>query len=1106
MTRRVIPLSVGLSCLLVLVLAACSGASDGGGVVPGSDAVGFDVPGGPDTGGGVDVGVKLDSGGPGGDDVRRDSGGFEEQFGEPCVSNEDCETGYCVQGPQGGVCTRTCLTDCPEGWACQGVLNLVPDVVFICVPLGLSVCQPCQSDVQCGEGRCATLADGKACLPVCDDPGDCGGGFICGADLAGLQVCRPQTGSCACRLPEHAGIARTCSIQNAFGTCYGIAQCDPLTGWQACEAAVPSTEICNGRDDDCDGVPDDDLPETQVCEVQTAAGVCVGTAFCAGAQGWLCQAAHPEPEICDLADNDCDGQTDEGFRGGDGRYTLFEHCGRCNQSCANRFPNATARCDVVREPPTCIIDECAPGFVQANDFLCLPEASDLCQPCQNDSNCPIQGAKCLQFDDGRYCTRPCETTADCLAGYSCAPYAGGPAGDRQCQPTTGSCSCHDGNIGFARPCGVTWTDPQDPDHPSYTCTGQEFCQAGGWSDCTLPAEVCDGFDNDCDGRLDEGFRNAVTGKYDTRDHCGACGISCVVLDDPARHARGVCDPSGALPSCRIQCDGGWFDVNENPGDGCECRFVAGADHPDAAGTDSDCDGVDGEIGNAVFVSKEGHDVLGDGSIDDPVRSVGQAIALARALSLRDVYVATGLYEESIELRPGVHVYGGYSADFRVHDPRVYETTLFGQPPTTQRPATVTVVGLEGAATLDGFTIYGRSRSVAGGTSIAVYVRDAGSGLTLTNNRIVAGDGGYGARGSDGTSGADGLGGVDGYPIHDTGSLSVCAGRSGGAGGQRTCSGTAVHGGAGGNSQCPVYDASVANPGWDYHAPGENGSPGLYHGGAGGEAGYDAQWNTSTSPACGICRQPKDSSGNFLSDSGSAGGDGLAGADGTLGAGCSQAGGQIAGGVWTGVAGQGGGAGDHGGGGGGGGAGGGVQVVGCSTLGGHDIGGSGGGGGSGGCGGSAATGGGAGGGSFGILVVFTVPPTGLPRIQGNDITTGLGGVGGDGGTGGKGGAGGGGAAGGIGNPSSPDYQSYWCASEGGNGGHGGRGGHGGGGGGGCGGVSYGVYVSGAGGLSLTPLRSNSVQATGAGGTGGRGGASLGRPGTPGATGATSPFNF
>lgn len=59
-------------------------------------------------------------------------------FGDLCEGNADCSTGFCVEGPSGFVCTRTCDELCPDGWSCKGVQSGDSDVRFVCVPNGTS--------------------------------------------------------------------------------------------------------------------------------------------------------------------------------------------------------------------------------------------------------------------------------------------------------------------------------------------------------------------------------------------------------------------------------------------------------------------------------------------------------------------------------------------------------------------------------------------------------------------------------------------------------------------------------------------------------------------------------------------------------------------------------------------------------------------------------------------------------------------------------------------------------------------------------------------------------------------------------------------------------
>ena len=89
----------------------------------------------------------------------------------------------------------------------------------------------------------------------------------------------------------------------------GVTVCSVLPG-------VPGTEICDGKDNDCDGTVDDGNPGGGVACSSGLPGVCsAGTTACtAGAV--KCNATitpGSQMETCDSKDNNCDGTVDEGF-------------------------------------------------------------------------------------------------------------------------------------------------------------------------------------------------------------------------------------------------------------------------------------------------------------------------------------------------------------------------------------------------------------------------------------------------------------------------------------------------------------------------------------------------------------------------------------------------------------------------------------------------------------------------------------------------------------------------------------------------------------------------------------------------------------------------
>jgi hypothetical protein len=435
--------------------------------------------------------------------------------------------------------------------------------------------------------------------------------------------------------------------------------------------------------------------------------------------------------------------------------------------------------------------------------------------------------------------------------------------------------------------------------------------------------------------------------------------------------------------------------------------------------------------HALFVSPQGSDT-NTGTRAAPLLDLPDAITKAAAAG-DDLYVAAGMYAQSVNLATGVSLYGGFSADSWLRDPENNVTTI------SSNTTAVQGIGVQDIV-LDGFTIVSADATAPSGNSIAVLFSGA-SNIEVSGNVIHSGKGANGAGGASGTA-AD---------------SSVAAA---GSNGQNGCSGCSSLGGGGAQTTATEFGGKGGDGGYN------NGN------GAAGSVGSGNAAGGSGGVASG---QAFSRSGN-----GGIGGGGSSGAQGIPGATGPQMGDFIATGYVPPISPSGtGGTNGKGGGGGGGGGGGSCNFNGFCTAN-SDKGGGGGSGGSGGLGGN--PGGGGGGGGASIAVFLTASPT--VSIHDNQIATANGGNGGQGGDGADGQLGGPGGNGGIGQDDS---------GSGGNGGHGGNGGAGGPGSGGTGGPSIGIYSS----VSIATGASNTITTGtagfgGAGGTNTSGGAATPGP--------------
>ena len=954
-------------------------------------------------------------------------------------------------------------------------------------PFGTS----CETSSECpGGGYCVAGYGAKVCTYACDagcpDTWECRVTTVDGS-LQSLcvppdfELCTPCSGDNQCgggvcvSLGGSAYCLPTCPFE---GSCPSGYECgaDP-SGQNPGQYCVPMSRNCS-----CTSGADEG--QVRTCTSTNGIGACPGLETCQPtAGGWTgCTAPAASPETCDGVDNDCDQLIDDGL-------------------------NNTACAITVAGVGTC------PGTT-----LCAGAAGTICQgPTPQAETCNFADDDCDGTIDETYAglgdvcaagAGACERfgVIRCTAagtGSECSAVAGAPTAER-CNNADEDCD------------GAT-----DETYPTKgalcsvgvgACVrqGNQVCRAdGAGTTCSvtpgpIAAETCNDLDDDCDGKLDEGFRDQATGQYQQDTACGSCSVDCTVLYGLA-NATGRCVVAGA-PACVMACAPDAFDLDGAVVNGCELLL------------DTDAIYVSTDGPGASDVAGCGLGPVGTGAGRFPCKTIAQGTARATALGRARILVANGIYAEAVALANGRSLLGGFAADTWQRDVAGTGTLLIGASADGVHDRTVTAIGITAPTVFEGFVVFGSVNAKVGGNSYAIYVAGSTTNLALRRNVVFGGRGGPGSSGGNGLDGTTGSNATGRNPnlatadaLYDaksssgTGACDLANTRQYANGGANSCGGDDVSGGAGGGNRCPASPLALCT--------------------GCGPGGCTACTFVTATPVTGLDGQPGAGAGGGVAGAGAARGDdmiagpalmannypcyipagatyGRDGRDGTRGsngaavAGCSGTSGGVIGGHWVGGAASAGVAGANGAGGGGGGAGGGAKCQNCQ--GGKDkLGGHGGGGGAGGCGGVPGAGTTAGGGAFGIFIVGT----GAPVVTGNTVIRGGGGSGGGGGAGGAGGTGGAGAAGGT-----TGVPATFCTDTAGRGGNGGLGGHASGGGGGCGGSSYGIYTAGVGAPNYCQAAASNAISGGGGGGGGAGGYSLINPGGAGMAGLLLDCSF
>ncbi len=337
------------------------------------------------------------------------TGTFECTSNAQCDDNNVCTDDVCVNGK----CQSSHNTNpCDDGNACT-----TGDTCSNGICTGTNIC---------GETVCNDGLDNDGDMTTDCEDSDCANEPYCTGALCGDGICGPSENYLTC--------PADCPSEDIDGDGYTVAQGD-------CDDSNPTihpgaVELCNGLDDDCDNIIDDGDPNGGAACNTGQPGVCsAGTQHCQNGALHCVQNIQPSPELCNGLDDDCDGMVDEGDPGGGGACNtgLLGICAAGTIHCQNGALQCVQNVQATTEICNNDLDDDCDGVVD-EECLCSPGCyphwigDGWCDEVCNNAACNWDGGDCdcspgcypHWIGDG-WCDSVCNNEACNWDGGDCLP-------------------------------------------------------------------------------------------------------------------------------------------------------------------------------------------------------------------------------------------------------------------------------------------------------------------------------------------------------------------------------------------------------------------------------------------------------------------------------------------------------------------------------------------------------------------------------------------------------------------------------------------------------------------------------------------------------------